>query len=253
MSGISVVIPVYNEVNEIKKVIDKLRDTFSRAGLDHEFIVVDDASIDGSGAVLDGIEGIILLRNSANSGYGASLKNGIRRSSYDVIAIADADNTYPVEDIPGLLGQMESGDNDMVVGERKNIVYPRFNWLKQRGRNVIDLLCSYLAGAWIPDINSGLRLFKRAKMKEFESELCDRFSFTTSLTLLFFFKGYKVSYFPVDYCLEPTERKTKVRIWKDGWRTLLLIFSLGLRHAAARTAVLLLAPLALIAVLIILI
>lgn len=239
MNGISVIIPAHNEEHEAGKVVAALATALPAAGVPFEIIAVNDASTDQTHAVLQK-SGVKVMDNERNLGYGASLKKGIGAARYDTIAIIDADNTYPAEEIPALFMMM--GDRDMAVGARKKITYPRMNWLKQRGRDMIDLLCSLLAGTRIPDINSGLRLFKRERVLQFMDQLCDRFSFTTSLTLLMFFNGCSVVYTPVDYCREPTKRKTKVRIWKDGWRTLLLILGLGFRNVPVRAAAVMTVP-----------
>ena len=248
MKGLSIVIPVYNEENEIGKVIGTLKAVVEKEPSGCEIIVVNDGSTDGTKNVLDGETGIMVIDNTVNMGYGASLKRGIDSAKYELIAIADADNTYPVEVITELARLMDNFD--MVIGERKKIAYPRFNWIKQRGRDAMDFLCSYLVGHRIPDINSGLRVFKKDMALRFKDRLCDRFSFTTSLTLLSFFNGYKVSYIPIDYCLFPAQRKTKVRIWKDGWRTLLMVISLGLDQAPARTVIFLSVPVLVILILV---
>lgn len=243
MDGISVIMPAHNEEHEAGKVLSKLKESLAAIQLPFEIIAVNDASTDNTHAILTA-HSVRVIDNARNVGYGASIKNGLRVARFDTIAIIDADNTYPAGDIPALLKHMT--DHDMVVGRRRLICYQRLNWLKQRGRNAIDLLCSYLAGTMIPDINSGLRLFKKARAFEFMDELCDRFSFTTSMTLLMFFSGRRVLYVPIDYCCEPTMRQTKVRIWKDGYRTLLLILSLGFRHVPVRTAFLAALPLIII-------
>jgi glycosyltransferase involved in cell wall biosynthesis len=237
MNGLSVVVPVYNEEHEVGKVLQALKTAFTNVPFKFEIIVVNDGSTDTTMQILKQAAGITVIDNPVNKGYGASLKCGIERAKYDLVAITDADNTYPVEEITRFAGLMD--DCDMVVGKRKKIVYPRFDWIKQRGRDAIDFLCSYLVGHWIPDINSGLRIFRKDIALKFKEELCDRFSFTTSLTLLAFFHNYKVSYFPINYYCIQTQRKTKVRMWKDGWMTLLLILSLGFKYAKTRILALL--------------
>lgn len=227
--NLSIVIPAYNEVGEIEHVIERIRGAVAALNIDSELIVVNDGSTDGTGRILEARKDILLLTNERNSGYGFSLKRGIERASNDTVMIIDADNTYPAHEISRLLAI--SDRYAMVVGRRTHIVYSRFNWLKQRGRDFFDLFCGYLAGARIPDINSGLRVFKKSIVTGFLDELCDRFSFTTSLTLLMFFRRHSVAYIDIDYCLEDVHRTTKVRIFSDGWKTLGLILKAGMRHA----------------------
>lgn len=246
--NISVIIPAFNEEKEIGKVLGKLRSFFSTAGGGYEMIVVNDASTDATRDAVLKEPDVLLIDNTVNLGYGASIKRGLERARYEKIMIIDADNTYPVQEIPELL--RFAGGNDMVVGMRRSIRYPKFNWIKQRGRQFFDFLCSYLTGHVIPDINSGLRVFDREKALRHSDELCDRFSFTTSLTLVMFFNRFKVYYTGINYCLEPTDRKSKVRMYRDGLTTFFIILRLGFRYVPLKASLLCVAPAAaLIAVL----
>ena len=241
MEGLSIVMPVFNEESEVGKVLDKLL-ALPLDRTSSEIIVVNDASTDGSGTVISSKAGIVAINNEKNLGYGASLKKGILRAKFDKIAICDSDNTYPVEKIPELLGYLDG--YDMAVGRRKRIEYPELNWLKQIGRAAIDLLCSYLAGSWIPDINSGLRVFKKDIALKNMDLLCDRFSFTTSITLAAFSQKAGVLYKDIDYCVEETHRRSKVKMVSDGYKTVLLILNHGLRRHVIKTAFLFLFVLA---------
>src|SRR5512142_944488 len=113
---VSIVIPAYNEAGSVRDVVERDRATMEPSGFIYEIIVVDDGSADGTAASLVG-QGATIITHPENKGYGASLKTGIRGSKGDIIVIADADGTYPVDMIPELLRQMEEG-YDMVVGSR---------------------------------------------------------------------------------------------------------------------------------------
>ncbi|MDI6756538.1 MAG: glycosyltransferase family 2 protein [Endomicrobiia bacterium] len=229
---LSVVVPVHNEESEIGKVIERLKKTLAVSAINYEIIVVNDASTDNTRNVAAQFNDVVLIDNSYNLGYGASLKTGIKKARYDIIAIIDGDNTYQAERITEMLGYIE--DCDMVVGKRTKIVYPKLNYLKQSGRLFMDGMASFFAAEWIPDINSGFRLFGKSFVVQFSSKLCDGFSFTTSLTLMSCFKKRKIKYIEIDYMKEPTKRKSKVKIWKDGCKTLLMILNLGLKYAPGK-------------------
>lgn len=236
---LSVIIPVYNEEDGIGKVVERLKKTLSADSINYEIIVVDDASTDDTKKILLQLEGIKLINNPFNLGYGASIKNGIKNAKYDIVAIIDGDNTYPAEKIVELLNHIE--DCDMLIGKRKKIIYSRFNWLKQIGRFFISSMASFFSGVWIPDINSGMRVFKKEIVSRFAKELCDRFSFTTSLTLLALFHRYKLKYIPIEYCCETnSNRKSKVHLWRDGMRTSFLILKLGICYAPIKIVFLIL-------------
>lgn len=209
MPGISVVIPAYNEKNGIGPVIEQVRSVLEASGWDFELIVVDDASSDGTAEGLQGL-GVKVIAHEFNRGYGASLKDGILSARYEFVLITDADGTYPPEAIPALMEK--ALDSDMAVGSRtgKKVAIPahrRFpKWLLGKTAN-------YLAGFRIPDLNSGLRVFRRENALRFFNLYPDGFSFTTTITLAFLSNGMKVSYLPIDY--RHREGRSKFRPIQD--------------------------------------
>lgn len=192
--GLTIVIPAYNEEGGIPAVVEQLH-TVMR-GLPYEIIVVDDGSTDATLDVLKRTEGIRWIAHPINRGYGASIKSGIRTARYDLIAIADADGTYPLDRLPGMLEHMER--HDMVLGCRSGALY----W-GSRSRTILRRIYLWLAerltGTEIPDVNSGFRIFRRELAQRFDFFLSNRFSFTTGLTLAALTNGYAVKYVEVDY------------------------------------------------------
>ena len=116
-TGLSIIVPAYNEAESIGPVLDSIRHTMEGAGLDYELLVVDDGSLDETANVAEA-GGHRVLRHSENRGYGAALKTGIRHATYDLIAITDADGTYPNERLPELVRLAVEDEYDMVVGAR---------------------------------------------------------------------------------------------------------------------------------------
>ncbi len=161
-----------------------------------EVVVVDDGSTDDTAECVGNHPGVRLLQHQKNRGYGAALKTGIRRANHGWIAILDADGTYPPEVIPQLLAHLD--DYDMVVGSRTgdNVQIP----LSRRpAKWILVHLANYLSGVSIPDLNSGLRAFRRDIVQPFFRLLPAGFSFTTSITLLMLTNDYNVLYLPTDY------------------------------------------------------
>ena len=118
-----------------------------------------------------------MLRHIENRGYGAALKSGIRAAKHEVIVITDADGTYPSDQIPELLSKLDHAD--MVVGARigKNVRIPL---IRRPAKWMLGLLAEYIVGRRIPDLNSGLRAFRRDCVEQYFSILSNRFSFTTT-------------------------------------------------------------------------
>ena len=196
VDAISVVIPAYNEENGIGPTLHQLREVLADADFDCEIIVVDDGSKDKTVQVVEQIAGVRLIRHAFNKGYGASLKTGIRLAQFDTIVITDADGTYPNERIPDLVGFI--GPYDMVVGARtgKHVAVPL---VRRPAKWALRTLANYLSGVEIPDLNSGLRVFKRDVVMRFFRMLPSGFSFTTSSTLALLTNDFNVHYVPINY------------------------------------------------------
>lgn len=205
---ISVVIPALNEEEGIAGVIQHLKNVLSQLCAEqYEIIVVDDGSTDSTSQVAEQ-NGAKVIKHPINIGYGNALKTGILHAQYDAICITDADGTYPIDEIPNLWETYQKGF-DMVVGARTGVHY-RESVLKNPARIVFNWLAEYVAGRQIPDINSGLRIFKRDNVIPFLNDLCGTFSFTTSMTLIFFRQSFFVTYLPISYHQRKGESKVKI-------------------------------------------
>ena len=214
--NVTVVIPALNEVDAIASTIDAVKTTLeSSEAREFEILIIDDGSTDGTPEIAKQ-SGARVISHPTNAGYGASLKNGIMQARFDTIVISDADGSYPIDRIPDLLESYNKGF-DMVVGARSGSHYQE-SALKKPLRAILRKLVEYTANREIPDINSGLRVFSKEAVVPYFNQLCDTFSFTTSLTLAYFMTGKFVSYVPIDY----HERigRTKVRLFRDSVRTL---------------------------------
>jgi glycosyltransferase involved in cell wall biosynthesis len=195
--AISIVIPAYNEEKGIGPVLQALLQSLATSELIWEIIVVDDGSADETAAAAEAA-GVTVIRHPLNQGYGAALKTGIRQAQYDLICITDADGTYPNDRIPDLVAELRDGRYDMVVGARtgENVTIPL---LRRPPKWVLRKLANFVASSSIPDLNSGLRLFRREVAMRFFNLLPNRFSFTTTITLAMLTNQYLVQFVPVDY------------------------------------------------------
>lgn len=192
---ISVIMPAYCEEDFVGKQIEAVRETLEFHEMEHEIIVVDDGSEDRTAEVAL-LSGIRLLSHPENRGYGAALKTGIQAAKNDLIVIIDADGTYPAEVIPDLVNQLRTAD--MVVGSRtgENVHDP---WVRQPAKWILRGLAGWISGQSIPDLNSGLRAFRRECVMQYFPLLPNRFSFTSTVTLAYMADDYKVIYHPINY------------------------------------------------------
>lgn len=211
MTSYSVIIPALNEEEGITAVLDRLKALSPRP----EIIVVDDGSSDKTGEKAKAA-GATVIRHPMPGGYGRSLKDGIRAASNEIVCITDADGTYPVERLPELAADIEAGF-DMSVGARTGKHY-RGSLLKMPARIVFKWLVEFTTGRLIPDINSGLRAMRKSDVLAVERDLCNGFSFTTTITLIQLLTGKFVKYTPIDYAKRAG--RSKVHIIQDSLRTL---------------------------------
>jgi len=216
---VSVVLPVYNEVGHLAQEVKRIRASLEASGRSFEIIVVDDGSSDGSGEALEAIEGIRLLRFRANRGTGAARKAGTTAAVGRVVVWTDCDLTYPNEDIPRLVDTLDEGW-DQVVGARTS-ERGTARALRVPAKWMIRSLASYLTDTKIPDLNSGLRVFRRDVGAQFLHLLPAGFSCVTTITLAFLANGYSVQFVPIDYY--PRAGRSKFHWWTDTRRYLLQV------------------------------
>lgn len=177
------------------------------AGLRHEILVVDDGSTDASaGEAL--AAGARVVRHRSNRGYGASLKTGIVAAAHSINVIIDADGTYPACNIPELVKLLDRAD--MAVGARTgaNVNIPL---VRRPAKWLLNRLANYISSSKIPDLNSGLRAFRREVASQYFGILPNQFSFTTTITLAMHCDKYAVAYLPINYL--PRTGKSKIVPW----------------------------------------
>ena len=211
----SVIIPAYNEERAIAAVCAEISQLGKTRAFDLEIIVVDDCSDDTTARVAAGCEGVRLIQNVQNFGYGYSIKRGILAAKHDAIIIIDGDGSYPVESISELIKVYERGFA-MVVGARQGDDY-RGSFAKYPARILFRWLAEFTAGRRIADINSGLRIFDKAVAMKYFATLPAGFSLTTTLTLACILNFDSIAYHPVPY--RKRIGHSKVRYMRDILRT----------------------------------
>ena len=207
--GVTLVVPAYNEEGGIEGVVRRLAALDLGAPL--ELLVVDDGSSDGTRGKLSQREkefpGLRVIDHGRNRGYGASLKTGFRQAAHEVVVITDADATYPEDRIRDLLDCLDQGA-EMAVGARigESVHIPL---IRRPAKWALRCLASYLAGVKIPDLNSGLRAFRRELVEKYVGILPDGFSFTTTITLASLTNHHHVEYISIDYAHRSGSSKIK--------------------------------------------
>lgn len=192
---VSVVIPVFNEEEAIVTVIRDVKRAMIAAAKSYEILVVDDQSSDRTFEKAKA-EGVRVIRRPVRGGSGAARRTGIESAFGEIIVMLDGDGSYEAADIPRLLPFFP--DFDQVNGARIS-EQGSLKWLRAPAKWLIRRLACYLTATQIPDLNTGLKAFKKNIMKRYLWVLPDGFSCVTTMTLAFLANGHAVKYVPTVY------------------------------------------------------
>ena len=249
-SKISLVVPVFNESNEIENFFQELK--ICNSELINEIIFVDDCSSDNSFILLKNKINesktslsninLILISNYKNRGYGFSIKKGVASSNNSSIAIIDLDRTYKIEDLNTLADKFINEYElkyDLVNGERK-IDTSNTSKLKILGKAIINTIANFCFNEKIIDYNSGLRVFNKNKFLKHSHMMSNRFSLTTSMTITFLNENYEIKFHKIKYEERTGQSKLK---FTDFFKFLYTIFSLLFYYKPSKIIVPLIIPL----------
>lgn len=192
---VSIVLPAFNEEEAIAKVIDDVQAAMRGTAYQYEILVVDDCSKDRTAEIAQS-KGVRVLRRTVQGGSGASRRTGILESQGEIIVMLDADGSYEAADIPKLLAEFPQ--YDQVNGARTS-EQGTLKLLRTPAKWFIRRLACYLTSTHIPDLNTGLKAFKKDIMQKYLWVLPDGFSCVTTMTLAFLANGYAVKYVPTVY------------------------------------------------------
>jgi glycosyltransferase involved in cell wall biosynthesis len=221
---VSLVIPAYNEEVSIAGVVKKASDVLTECAGQFEIIVVNDGSSDRTGE-LAAAAGARVVTHPYNRGYGNSLKSGISAAHHENVVICDADQSYPLDELPLLL--QDADRYDMIVGARQGSLF-HGSFFKRVGRWLQLWLVRFTVGTAVPDANSGFRLFKRSLAMRYFDFVCSGFSFTTSITIALLCEQYCVKFVRINYLKRAG--KSHVRYFRDTARSFQIILQCMLRY-----------------------
>jgi glycosyltransferase involved in cell wall biosynthesis len=192
---VSIVIPAYEEEMAIGGVLDAVKAVMDGTSYSYEILLVDDGSHDKTAQIARD-RGVRVLQHHDNLGAGAARKTGLRHARGDIIVMLDGDGTYPAEAIPSLLELFPA--YDQVIGARQS-EQGTHRWLRTLAKVGVRQLATWLVGKPIPDLNSGLRAFKRAQMLRYAYLIPDGFSCVSTMSLAFLANHHPVAYVPIPY------------------------------------------------------
>lgn len=215
---ISIIVPAYNEQEGIGETLTKIFQAMDAAHYDYEVIVVNDGSSDHTLDEVKKFARATLVNHTRNRGSGASTNTGVKHARGEICVMTDADGTYPVQDIPRLLEEMN--DYDMVIGARIKET-GTLKVLRTPAKWFIRSLASFLTDTRIPDLNSGLRAFKKGNALKYVHILPQGQSWVSTITLAHLSDDLDVKWIPIDYY--ERKGKSKFRPIQDTYNYLMLV------------------------------
>ncbi len=164
---VSVVLPALNEESGIREVLEGLRLARqqvlekSASVAEVEILVVDDGSTDATAEVAESVEGVRVLRQATNGGYGHAIKAGFAACEGDWLVFLDADGTYPPAFLLDLVLEMESTGAEIILGSRLAGARSEMPLVRRTGNLFFARLLSWITGRTITDTASGMRILRR--------------------------------------------------------------------------------------------
>jgi glycosyltransferase involved in cell wall biosynthesis len=222
---VTVVLPCYNEQDHVLAEVERISRAMAGSGYRWELLAVDDASTDQTRQVLQRAQlrfpQLRVLPLPRNGGSGTARRIGTQQARGGVVVWTDADLTYPNERIPELVALLDEDPNiDQVVGARTS-EQGTHKLLRVPAKFLIRKLAERLAGERIPDLNSGLRAFRREVSLPYLRLLPPGFSCVTTITMAFLHNQHYVHYVPIEYAKRAGT--SKFRFVTDAYRYILQV------------------------------
>jgi glycosyltransferase involved in cell wall biosynthesis len=221
----TVVLPCFNEQDHVLAELERITGSLDASGISYEILAIDDASTDGTLAVLraaaERMPQVQVLAFRRNGGSGTARRIGTLRARGEIVVWTDADMTYPNERIPELIELLlKDPSYDQVVGARTT-EEGTHKWLRVPAKWLIRKIAERLSNQKIPDLNSGLRAFRRSVSLPYLRLLPPGFSCVTTITLAFLQNQHDVHYVSIDYAKRAGT--SKFHFVRDAYRYILQV------------------------------
>lgn len=213
---LSILMPVFNEAPTIAAVVERVQ----AVPVEHEIVLVNDASSDGTQAIVDSLSSprIKVIHHPINRGKGAAISTGLREASGEVIVIQDADLEYDPRDFARLLAPIAEGRADVVYGVR-SLESQRL--IMRWGNRFLTLVTNLMYGARLKDMETCYKMVRREIATNLNLE-CRRFDVEAEITAKLLRAGHTIYELPINYearyenkKLSPTDGLPALRaLWK---------------------------------------
>ena len=216
MKKISIIVPVYNEINTLEKVIDRLQEV-PFCGLEKEIIIVDDYSTDGTRELMKDYEGMYkVFYHDYNQGKGAAIRTGLSHITGDIMVIQDVDLEYDPADYDELIKLIIDGKADVVYGSRLSGGKPSrsFMFTHLLGNKLLTFITNLLYNTTLTDMETCYKAFRTDFIKGIEIK-SNRFDFEPEITAKVLKRHPRLYELPISYYGREYAEGKKIT-WKDG-------------------------------------
>jgi glycosyltransferase involved in cell wall biosynthesis len=222
---VTVVLPCYNEQDHVLLELERISKAMDNSPFSYELLVIDDKSTDDTLRVLEEAQprfpAMRLIAFQRNGGSGTARRIGTAEGRGRVVAWTDADMTYPNDRIPEFVQYLhDHRDVDQVVGARTS-EQGTYKFLRVPAKWTIRKIAESLAGTRIPDLNSGLRAFRRDVALPYLRLLPPGFSCVTTITMSFLSNQRPVEYLEISYAKRAGT--SKFHFVRDAYRYILQV------------------------------
>lgn len=220
MKRITILIPVFNEVNTLKLILQKVEEA-SFCGLEKEIILIDDFSTDGTREILEELKDKYkVFYHDENMGKGAALRTGFAHMTGDIVVIQDADLEYDPVDYEPLVQLILNDKADVAYGSRLSGGKPSrsFMFTHLLGNKLLTLITNVLYNTTLTDMETCYKAFKADFIKGIQIK-SNRFDFEPEITAKVLKRGARLYELPISYYGREYEEGKKIT-WKDGFHAI---------------------------------
>jgi glycosyltransferase involved in cell wall biosynthesis len=231
MPVLSIVIPVYNEINTIEELLRRVANAPLPDGISKEIIIVDDSSKDGTREFLKKLDGSYkVIFHEKNRGKGAAVRTGLKHATGDFVIIQDADLEYNPDEIKDLLKPILEGKADVVYGSRFMSGRPHavLRFWHYVGNKILTMISNAFTNLYLTDMETCYKLFTRKVVDDIGPKLVsNRFDIEPEITARIAKAGYRVFEVGISYGGRTKAEGKKIG-WKDGFQAIWAIIKYNL-------------------------
>lgn len=218
---IAVLIPCYNEELTVEKTVSDFKRVLPNA----DIYVYNNNSKDRTKELA--LKAGAIVKDEYRQGKGAVVRSMFRDIDADVYIMVDGDDTYPAEEVEGLITPVLEGKADMVIGDRLSSTYYTENKrpFHNFGNSLVKGLINFLFKSDLNDIMTGYRSFSK-KFVKCMPVMSDSFQIETEMTIFALTNNMQVVNIPITYRDRPEGSESKLNTFSDGFKVLLTLFNL---------------------------